>query len=389
MTLYLDHNSTTPMLPVVRERLLELLAQDLGNPSSVHTSGRRARALIDDARAQVAAALEVPEEWVLFTSGGTEANNAALQGAVLGAPSGEAGLVVSAGEHASVLEPARALQARGHPLALAPIDSSGVLELDRALELAGNPACCVISSLMANNEVGSLAPMAELSEGLAALGKRRPLWHVDGVQALGRVPLELAAWGVDLASFSAHKLGGPLGVGLFVRNPRAPWAPLALGGGQEGGGRAGTENAPALAAAALAVELAVAHREAYASHTRALVSALWQRLDRDLDVILLGPPLGHPARLPNTLQLLLPGLSGEALVARLDLEGLAASVGSACSSGAALASHVLLAMGATKDQARSSLRLSVGAATSHQDIHRAGDILVATVVALGPPAVHE
>ena len=380
MRVYLDHNSTTDLRPEVRELMLELLDARLGNASSVHESGRRARSVLDEARSRVAGALDVPEEWVVFTSGGTEANNAALFGGLEAAGPG-AGLVVGASEHSSVLEPAQLLARGGRGLSLAPVDERGVLRVEETLELAGKAGCALLSTMIANNEVAAVAPMAELARGLAEMGQKRPTWHCDAVQALGRVELDLRGWGVDLASFSAHKVGGPLGVGVLVRSPGAAWTPSVIGGGQEGGLRAGTENPAAVAAAALAIELAVSEREQHVERMRELSAELWRRLSSQVDVELVGPSIDDPARLANTLNLFFPGITGHALVARLDLEGLEASVGSACSSGSLEPSHVLIAMGRPEQEARSCLRLSLGRPTSHRDINTAVDTLVKTYLA--------
>jgi cysteine desulfurase len=213
------------------------------------------------------------------------------------------------------------------------------------------------------------------------MGPLRPLWHCDAVQALGRVELDLRGWGVDFASFSAHKVGGPLGVGVLVRDPAAAWSPSVLGGGQEGGLRAGTENSAAIAAAALAIELAVREREQHVGRMRELSAQLWTELSAQVEVELVGPAIDDEGRLANTLNLSFEGVTGHALVARLDLEGLEASVGSACSSGALEPSHVLMAMGRSEQEARSCLRLSLGRSTSHRDINTAVDTLVKTYLA--------
>lgn len=378
MTVYLDHNSTTPMRPEAHELLLELLERGLGNASSVHASGRAARAVVDEARERVAAALDVPEEWIVFTSGGTEANHAALCGALAAAPPG-AGLVVGSTEHPSVLRAAEDLAAQGRSLGRAPVDDRGVLWTEACVEMAGRADCALLSTMLANNEVGALLPAEELAGALGELGESRPVWHVDAVQALGRVELDLLGWGVDLASLSAHKVGGPLGVGVLIRNPKAPWSPWMAGGGQEGGARGGTENAPGIGAAALAIELAQRERPRFVEQAREQVARLWAGLRDALPLGVVGPPVQAPRRLCNTLCVRAPGVSGHALVARLDLEGLQASVGSACSSGALEPSHVLLAMGVDASAASSALRLSVGRETTHKDIHSAVDTLVTTL----------
>lgn len=368
---YLDHNGTTPLRADVRERYLELLDGGLGNASATHTSGRRARAVVDEAREQVAAALGVPEEWLIFTSGGTEANNTALRG-VLAAAGPGSGLLTSAVEHSSVLETAEVLARAGHAHQTVAVSPSGALDLDdldRALALAPPR---LVSIMAANNETGACTPMDAVAERLATLGKERPVWHSDVVQALGKCPLTLKDWDVDLASLSAHKVGGPIGVGVLVRRPSIALPPLLTGGGQEVGARSGTENVAGIGAAALAIELAVAEQASYAERALELTQRLWQGV-RQLapEARLVGPPLEVKPRLPNTLCVLLEGVDGRSLIARLDLEGVEASLGSACSSGAIEPSHVLLAMGFDEANARAGLRLSLGRTTSHEDVHTA------------------
>lgn len=386
MRVHLDHNATTPLRPEAREELWALLDSLGGNPSSVHASGRLARAALDLARERVAAALGVPEDAVLFTSGGTESNNLALLGA-LGPGVGAGprrGLAVTAVEHSSVLGPARALEERGHPLVVAGVDVRGQPDVEALLAAAAREDVALVSTQAANNEVGSLTDLEALSAGLAELPPGlRPLWHVDAAQALGRVALEPAALGVDLVSLSAHKVGGPLGVGILLRRAGVPLAPLLHGGGQEGGLRPGTENVPAIGAAAVAVELAVREREEFARRTGELTRALWAGLEAcQLGLRVLGPPPDAPRRLPNTLCVLPPGVDGRTLVARLDLEGLEASAGSACASGSLEPSHVLLALGMTREEARAGLRLSIGRTTSLEDVHVAVDIMRRTMMSV-------
>ncbi|HVS18085.1 MAG TPA: cysteine desulfurase family protein [Planctomycetota bacterium] len=374
---YLDHNATTPLRPEVREVLLEVLGAVGGNPSSVHRSGREARARLDEARERCAAALGVHEDEVLFTSGGTESNNRALRG-VLGAAGPGSGLVTSAVEHASVLGTAEALGAAGHPLARVGVDERGRIDPAAVLE-AAMPGTALVSIQAANNEIGSLGPLAEVGAGLAERGEHRPRLHTDAVQALGRVPLDLRGWGVDLASFSAHKLGGPLGVGLLVRQRGLRLRPVTTGGEQELGLRPGTENVPAIVAAVHAVELALAEQVAFAGRLRELEAKLFAALREAVPgVRLLGPDLGGPERLPGTLNVLLPGADGRVLVTRLDLAGLEASAGSACASGSLEPSHVLRAMGLDDEAARAGLRLSLGRDTTWADLRQAVDILRTT-----------
>lgn len=370
MRIYLDHNSTSPIRPEVRERWIEVTAEVLGNPSSVHASGRRARAWIDRSRERVAAALGVREDEIFFTSGATEANNLALQG--VAHPRGRGAAIVTSGvEHASIVEPVRELERRGHPVRLVAVGECGAPPPEDVVASARDCGAALVSIGCANNETGAVADLGAIGRGLAALGTARPLLHTDAVQALGRLPIRLAAWGADLASFSAHKIGGPPGVGILWRRAGLSVAPLTRGGGQEGGLRPGTENAPAIAAAALAVELAVREQEDYARQIGALARDLLEGLQADLpDLRLLGPPIDSPWRLPNTLCLLVPETDGRVLVTRLDLAGLEVSAGSACASGSVEPSHVLLAMGLSEDEARAGLRISLGRNTTREECKR-------------------
>jgi len=372
--LYLDHNATAPMRSEARQAWLEVQDQLAGNPSSLHAGGRGARALVDTARETVAGALGVNEEEVIFTSGGTESNNLALFGA-LRAAGPDSGLVTTAIEHSSVQRASEALEEDGHPLSVIGVDKEARIDM-RALEsAAAQPGVALVSIQMANNEVGTVQDLERVASCLP-LGTSRPLLHTDAAQALGRLPLPLGVMGVDLASFSAHKVGGPVGAGVLVRRRSAPLRPLLHGGGQEGGQRPGTEDVAGIVATARALELAVEERESYARSSAALTRQLQEGIAREIpDALLLGPDLGGGARLPNTLNVILPGCDGRVLVARLDLEGLHTSAGSACASGSLEASHVLLAMGFDEERARAGLRLSIGRDTRPEDVSRAVDIL--------------
>ncbi len=381
---YLDHNATTPLREEARQVLVDALDRLRGNPSSLHRGGREARQLVDEARARMAGALEVGEDEIVITSGGTEANNLALFGALAEglrrAGSERAGLVTTSVEHASVLAPAGRLSEQGVQVALAEVDPVGRVDPSRVLELAAQPGTRLVSVMHANNEVGALGPLAEIGAGLrAGAAARRPLLHTDAVQALGRLPIELRGWGIDLATFSAHKVGGPVGVGVLYVRRGVALEPRILGGDQEAGLRPGTENAAAALAAARAMELAVNERAHLAQHLRDLGQALWRELASALpEARLLGPPIDDPHRLPGTLNVRLPGIDGKVLVTRLDLEGLEASAGSACASGSIEPSHVLRAMGLSDEEARAGLRLSLGRTSTWEDVRQAVDILRTT-----------
>lgn len=378
---YLDHNATAPMRPEVREALIDLLGRVRGNPSSVHGSGRAARQLLDEARERVAAALGVHEDEVLFTSGGTESNNLAIRGALRARSRDEgrpAGMVTTEIEHPSVLEPARAMARAGHPLELAGVDREGHVEEERLLELAARPGVRLVSVAAANGEVGSVAPLERLTGHLKTL-PAPPVVHTDAVQALGRRDLDLGAWGLDLASFSAHKVGGPVGVGVLYRRKGVDLEPMSSGGAQEDSLRPGTESVAAVAAASVAIELAVREREQLARHLSELSRELWCELQRACPgARIAGPAVEDPDRLPGTMNVQLGHFDGKVLVTRLDLEGLEVSAGSACASGSLEPSHVLLAMGLEEDRARAGLRLSLGRTTTLEDVRQAVDILRTT-----------
>jgi cysteine desulfurase len=371
MRVYLDHNSTSPLRPEVREFWRALSEEHLGNASSLHSSGRRARALVDDARERIAASLRVHEEEIFFTSGATEANNLALLG-TLRALGGRPGLALARSEHSSVLGPAQAWAEEGGTVLHVGIDDEGLPVRDSLLAAVRRGGVGLVTLSAANNETGAAPDLAQL---VGALDGPRPLVHSDAVQALGRLPLRLRESGLDLATFSAHKLGGPPGVGILWRRRGTPLVPLVHGGGQELGLRPGTENVPGIAAGALAVEIAVREQPTQSARLIELVRALWDDLASTLSGLrLVGPPLASNLRLPNTLCVLLPGTDGKVLVTRLDLAGLEASAGSACASGSIEPSHVLLALGLTRDEARSAVRLSLGWNTTREDCKEAARI---------------
>lgn len=357
--IYLDHNATTRPLPEVVEAMAACMRDGFGNPSSVHAFGQRARRLLDQAREQVASLLNASPEEILFTSGGTEADNQALR---CGLESGGS-LVTSAIEHPAILNTCRFLEAKGTKVNYLPVDDQGILRL----ETLGNAieGASLLSLMAANNDLGTLQP---LSEAAAMARSKGILVHSDAVQAAGRIPLDVRALGVDLLSLSAHKLHGPKGVGaLFVRRA-LPLRPLIQGGSQERRLRAGTENLPGIVGFGVACEWARKNLEA----NREWISALRARLEEGLLAIPGVRLHGHPQlRLPNTVNIGLPGIPGADMQLNLDLEGIAVSVGSACSSESREASYVLKAMGLKDEEARQSLRFSLGFENNEAEIDRA------------------
>lgn len=355
---YLDHNATTPLHAAVREAMLPWLGERFGNASSRHEYGRAARKAIDEARAQVAAAVNAHPTEVIFSSGGSEANNLFIKGA---AAVQKPGLVaVSAVEHPCVREPARQLVRAGWHFAEIAVDGEGRVEATAfAQVLAEKPR--LVSVMLANNETGVLQDVAALAAQARAGGG----WmHCDAVQALGKIPLDFRALGVQGLSLSAHKVQGPLGAGALIVDKRVELAPLIAGGGQERNLRSGTENVMAIVGFGKACELAAA---GVAERARRL-AALRERLEAGL--VQLGAQIfsASAARLPNTSFFALAGIDGETLVGKLDRAGFAVASGSACSSANPEPSHTLMAMGVEAGLARSAVRVSLGAGSSEQDI---------------------
>jgi cysteine desulfurase len=357
---YLDYAATTPLRPEAREAMLDVLARRWGNPSSVHRWGREARAALEDARARFAAVIGAAPAEIAFTRGGTEADNLAVAGRARAA-SGP--LACSAIEHKAVLSASKA--AADHGLHVIPVDEHGAVDVDALAALVRDQAPSLVSVMWASNEVGAIQPVERIAEICTEAGVA---FHSDAVQALGKVPVRVDRVPVDLLAFSAHKLGGPRGAGvLFVRRGTR-LDPLLHGGGQERGLRPGTEDVASAVAFAVAAELAEAERE----ETMARIGALRDRLEAGLCERIPGLRInaaGAP-RLPTISNLSVPGADPEMLLMALDLEGVAASSGSACSSGAVEPSHVLLAMGLPPELAGPSVRFSLGRDTTERDVER-------------------
>ena len=364
---YLDNNATTFVAPAVRDAMLPYLGEVCGNPSSIHTSGRDARAAVEAARRSVARLVGARPREIVFTAGGSEADNLALKGVTAAHRDrhGRAGHVVtSAIEHPAVLATCRYLERTGWRVTYVGVDADGIVAPD-AVRAALAPDTVVVSVMTANNEVGTVQPVADLAAVTHAAGA---LFHTDAVQAAGKIPVDVVSLGIDLASFSAHKIHGPKGVGaLYVRKGVAI-EPLVHGGRQEAGLRAGTENVAAVVGMGRAAELALA-----GLGDAGRLRDLRDRLEAGIRELVPGARRnGHPEhRLPNTLNLTLPGLRGESLVIALDRHGVALSSGSACKSGSPDPTHVLLAMGATPEDAHCAVRLSLSSDTTGDDVDAA------------------
>src|SRR5215472_7905722 len=378
--IYVDNNASTRLDPEVWAAMVAA-AETFGNPSSVHAEGQRARRAVEEARDAIAALVGAAPAETFLTSGGTESNAMALFGSVAGRPGR---IVISGVEHPSVREPAARLAAAGYELVTVPPDPSGAIDPGRVLD-AVVPGTRLVSVMAANNEYGGVFPVAEIADGVR---RRGALFHTDAVQAAGRLPVDARSWGVDLLSVSGHKLHGPKGAGALVVRRGVALEAHTPGGGQEKRLRAGTENTLAIVGFGTAARLAAARRVADAAAIARRRDALERGiLERVPGTRVVGAGI---ERLPNTLAVLVPDAPGEALLIRLDLEGVAASVGSACSSGTLAPSPALLALGLTREEARSVVRFSLSRDTTDAEIERVLEIfpgVVADVRGAGIPAV--
>ena len=374
MRIYFDHNATTPPSDAVVSRIASTLRDEFGNPSSVHHFGQRAKAVIDEARSAVAELIGADPGDVVFTGGGTEGDNLAIRGAAEALePSGKKHLIASAIEHEAVLNTFKALARRGWKTTLLPVDESGIVSPD-ALRAAITDDTALVSVMHANNEIGTVQPIAVLS---AIARERRALFHTDAVQSAGKIPIDVKALGVDLLSISAHKFYGPKGVGaLWIRRGVRLQTPLT-GGKQERSRRAGTENVAGIAGMGVAAREAIAKMESEATR----LAALRDRLEDGVLRGVTGTALNgvRSPRVPNTTNISFDRTEAESLLIALDLEGIAVSTGSACSSGTLEPSHVLKAMGFPPHRTQNSLRFSLGAANTEAEIDRVIAVLPGVV----------
>jgi len=366
--IYLDNAATTAVSPAVVEAMLPYFTQVFGNASSVHTAGREAKRAIENARRQVAKALNaaIPQE-IYFTAGGSESDNWAIKGAAFARKAGH--IITTAIEHHAVLHTCQWLEQQGFTVTYLPVDECGrvtTAQVEKALQ----PDTILVSVMMANNEVGTCQPIAEIG---ALCRARGILFHTDAVQAVGALPIDVQAMNIDLLSLSGHKFHGPKGVGALYVRKGVKIDNLVHGGAQERGFRAGTENLPAIVGLGKAIELAHANLDSNASRMTALRDRLISGLMTAVPETRLN---GHPTeRLPNNVNLSFAGVEGEALLLRLDLAGVAGSAGSACTSGTLDPSHVLMALGLSESAANGALRLTLGTDTTTEDIDAVLEIL--------------
>ena len=358
--IYLDHAGTTPTDPRVLEAMLPYFTQLYGNPSSVHTVGQEARHALDSARERVARILGCRTSEVVFTSGGTESDNSAIIGAATALHETGNHIITSSVEHHAVLHTCQYLENLGYEVTFLPVDEFGAVSAEQVYN-ATRPNTTLVSIMYANNEIGTVNPIAQISEAVNNRAReldRTIVMHTDAVQAAGFLDINVRQLGVDMMSLSGHKFYGPKGTGVLYVRRGTPYLPLLLGGGQERERRSGTENIAGIVGLALALELANSGKEAAAQHC----AELRDRIIREvLDSIPETRLNGHPTeRLPNNINFSFEGVEGESILLALDMAGVAASSGSACSSGSLEPSHVLLGLGQTAEQARSSLRITLG-----------------------------
>lgn len=366
--IYLDHAGTTPTDPRVLEAMLPYFTQLYGNPSSVHTVGQEARHALDNSRERVAKVLGCRSSEVVFTSGGTESDNAAIIGAATALRETGNHIITSSVEHHAVLHTCQYLENLGYEVTYLPVDQFGAVSPEKVYNATG-ARTTVVSLMYANNEIGTINPITEISQAVQKRGReldRTIVMHTDAVQAAGFLDLNVRSLGVDMMSLSGHKFYGPKGTGALFVKRGTPFLPLLLGGGQERERRSGTENIAGIVGLTAALELADAGRES-ASDRCAL---LRDRIIGDVSATIPDASLnGHPSeRLPNNVNLSFDGVEGESILLGLDMAGIAASSGSACSSGSLEPSHVLLALGQTAEQARSSLRITLGKDNTDEEV---------------------
>ena len=374
--IYLDYAATTPTHPQVVEAMLPYFGDACGNPSSIHSFGQEAKAAIEEARDKIASLIGARSEEIIFTSGGTEADNFAVKGVAYANEGKGNHIITTSIEHHAVIETCKSLERRGVEVTYLPVDSYGLVD-PQDVKKAITDRTILISVMHANNEVGTIEPIAEIG----SIARERGIcFHTDAVQTVGHIPVDVNELGVDLLAISAHKLYGPKGVGVLYIRKGTRIIPFVHGGEQERRRRAGTENVPAIVGFGKAVEIAQEEMDGGAKRLISLRDKLIKGLMGGIEHIHLN---GHPTRrLPNNVNMSIEFVEGESMLLNLDLEGIAASTGSACSSSSLQPSHVLLAMGLSHELSHGSLRFTLGRETTEEEIERVSEILPQIVAKL-------
>ena len=365
---YMDHAATTPVRPEVMEAMLPYFTHRFGNASSLYTLAQESRRAVDEARESVARVLGCRTSEVVFTSGGSESDNTALKGAALALRQTGSHIITTGIEHHAVIHTCQYLEDNGFRVTYLPVDRDGLVAAEDVLK-AVTDETILVSVMLANNEIGTIQPVAEMARGVKEIAKglnRAIVFHTDAVQAAGFLDIDVNALGVDMLSLSAHKFYGPKGVGVLYVRRGTPFTPQQFGGAQERQRRAGTENVPGIVGTAVALKLAEEEREAGSDHCLRLRDSLIHGIQERIERVHLN---GHPTiRLPNNVNFSFEGVEGEPILLGLDFAGTAASSGSACTSGALEPSHVLLALGLPADLAQASLRLTLGKDNTQEEV---------------------
>ncbi|MBN1755534.1 cysteine desulfurase NifS [bacterium] len=367
--IYLDHNATTPVDPQVLKEMLPYFSERYHNPSSVCSKSQENRELIETIRHSIASILGAHEDEIFFTSGGTESDNLAIKGVALRNRDKGNHIITSGIEHPAVLEAVKYLGENGFRVDYVPVDRYGIVDLE-ALEMNIRKDTVLISIMHANNEVGTIQPLEEISKTARREGI---IFHTDAVQSVGKLPINVDRLGVDLLSLSGHKLYGPKGIGAIYIRRGIEFYPIIHGGHQERSVRAGTENVPGIVGLGKALELAVKNIEEHNTIIKSLRDMLWDGIKKSIPDVVLN---GHPEnRLAGTLNVSFRNIEGEAILLALDMAGIAASSGSACSSGSSVPSHVLSAMGLPPEVGRGTVRFSLGHQNTREDIEKVLQVL--------------
>ncbi len=374
--IYLDNAATTPMDPEVLKAMLPFLSDAFGNPSSIHSFGQETRAAVEEARDKIASLISARSEEIVFTGGGTEADNFAIKGAAFANEGKGDHIITTSIEHHAVMESCKFLEKRGFRITYLPVDIDGLVD-PQDVKKAITDRTILISVMHANNEVGTIEPLAEIGK----IAREEGIYfHTDAVQTVGHIPVNVDELGIDLLAMSAHKLCGPKGVGALYIRKGTKLIPFIHGGEQERRRRAGTENVPAIVGFGKAAEIAQREMDGVAEHLIRLRGKLLQGMTERIEHIHFN---GHPTqRLPNNVNVSIEFVEGESMLLNLDLEGIAASTGSACSSSSLEPSYVLLAMGFPQELAHGSLRFSMGRETTEEDIDRVLEVLTRIIARL-------
>ncbi len=367
-TIYMDHGATTPMRSEVLEAMMPYFTESFGNPSSIYTLAQETRNAVEDARRFVANSIGSRASEICFTSGGTEADNAAIKGVAMSMKNLGNHIITTSIEHHAVLHTCHQMEKFGFDVTYIPVDDKGFVSAKDVLD-AITDKTILISVMLANNEIGTIQPIKEIAGKIREYSDKNGktiVFHTDAVQAVGHLPVDVKDLGVDMLSVSGHKFYGPRGVGALYIKRGTPFEPLIIGGGQERQRRSGTENVPGIVGLSKALELSVKEMELESSRQIKIRNHIFDYLKKNTDDILINGDQIN--RLPNNVNVSFPGIEGESILLALDLGGVSASSGSACSAASIEPSHVLLAIGRSAEQARGTIRITIGRTTTNEDV---------------------